>query len=146
MFVLTFTSNIVRKVKHQIVISDEKKYDKKRLDLRIEIQPDNLLRLEKALIALSCSSTSGKQEMEELTRKNISLKHKDFFNIELTAYWSNFFKCEDAGNRCENKSILGLLVKTISLDDLPDLKIRSGRNKDLLEVKELIHSRNGNTD
>ncbi len=40
------------------------------------------------------------------------------------------------------KNILGLKVGVVNFDDLCNLKIKSGRNKDLLDVKELKRIRN----
>jgi predicted nucleotidyltransferase len=117
------------------------------LDLWISTDTENLKQLKRALSSLSYTSSSISQAIDELKEnKNISLRHGDFHKIEFISFLSTTLTFNEAWKRRENKKLLGFSVTTIGLDDLMDLKIRSGRNKDLLDVKELKRIRNGEKD
>lgn len=108
------------------------------MDLWIDNSDSNLDKLAKALTALNYSSETIQMGLVELREnRNISLKHGDFFKIELISFLSTTMTFNSVFMRRSVKTVLGLKVGVIDFDDLCDVKIKSGRNKDLLDVKEL---------
>lgn len=108
------------------------------MDLWISINKDNLDKLSKTLEILDYSSEAISTGIIELKEKrNVSLIHNDFFKIELLSFLSTTLTFDTAYERRSIKSIFSLKVGVVKFEDLCDLKIESGRNKDLLDVKEL---------
>ena len=108
------------------------------MDLWIDNGKQNLEKLSNALLYLKYSPDAvitGIQELSE--NRNISLKHNEFFKIEFISFLSSTLTFAEAFERKSEKSLLGLSATVIDFDDLCNLKIKSGRNKDLLDVKEL---------
>jgi len=113
------------------------------MDLWITNIESNLNKLSKALSALNYPANAIQTGLSELKEnRNISLKHGDFFKIELISFLSSTLTFKEAYERRSTKTILGLKVGVVDYDDLCNLKIKSGRNKDLLDVKELKRIRN----
>jgi len=113
------------------------------MDLWIDISKRNLENIRKALLKLFYSKEEVEQGIEELSEnRNISLKYNEFFKIELISFLSSTLKFNDAYLRKTSKSILGTKAQIVHFEDLCNLKIKSGRNKDLLDVKELKRIRN----
>ncbi len=114
------------------------------MDLWIKNDEFNLDKLSKALGALKYSANAIQTGLIELKEnRNINLKHGDFFKIELISFLSSTLTFKEAYERKAMKTIFGLKVGIVDYDDLCNLKIKSGRNKDLLDVKELKRIRNG---
>lgn len=108
------------------------------MDLWIDKSQQNLENTKKALLRLSYPKDAIIQGIEELSAKrNISLKHNEFFKIELITFLSSTLKFSEAYQRRTTKSILGIQATVIDFEDLCNLKIKSGRQKDLLDVHEL---------
>ena len=108
------------------------------LDLWIANDKINLDRISQALIMLKYEKTDVQEALKELIKnKNISLVHGRFFKIELISFLSSTLTFADAYTRRKNKKIFGIDVPVIDLDDLLFLKLKSGREKDLLDVFEL---------
>ena len=108
------------------------------MDLWINHNKSNLDKLSKALNALNYPADTIRTGIIELkANRNISLKHGDFFKIELISFLSTTLTFNDAHKKKSLKTILGLEVGVISFDDVCNIKIKSDRNKDLLDVKEL---------
>jgi len=113
------------------------------MDLWITNIESNLNKLSKALNALNYPADAIQTGLSELKEnRNISLKHGDFFKIELISFLSSTLTFKEAYERKAMKTILGLKVGVVDFDDLCFLKIKSGRNKDLLDVKEMKRIRN----
>lgn len=108
------------------------------MDLWIDNNKSNIDKLSKALISLNYSLDTIRAGLIELKEnRNISLKHGDFFKIELISFLSTTLTFKNAYMRKSMKAMLGLEVSVIHFEDLCNIKIKSGRNKDLLDVKEL---------
>ncbi len=115
------------------------------LDLWIATDKSNLNKLSEALVALNYQNKAIKTGISELTEnRNINLKHGNFFKIKLISFLSGILTFHEAYKRKTTKNILGLKVSVIGFDDLCNIKIKSGRRKDLLDVKELKRIRNRN--
>lgn len=114
------------------------------MDLWISKNKSNLDKISKALITLKYPADTIQTGITELKEnRNVSLKHGDFFKIELISFLSTSIAFDTAFKQRTVKSILGLKVGVLNFDDLCNIKIKSGRNKDLLDVKELkrIHGK-----
>ncbi len=108
------------------------------LDLWISNVRDNLKNISKALKSLKYKESDIEISINELkNNKNISLTHNRFFKIELISFLSSTLQFDKAFSRKKDKKILGTDVLVIDLNDLIDLKIKSGREKDLLDIYEL---------
>lgn len=108
------------------------------MDLWIDNGQKNLKKLSIALLDLKYSPDAIKTGINELSEnRNISLNYNEFFKIEFISFLSSTLLFTEAYNRKIMKSIMGLSIDVINFDDLCNLKIKSGRNKDLLDVKEL---------
>ena len=115
------------------------------MDLWIKNDEFNLDKISKALSALDYPADAIQTGLIELKKnRNISLKHGDFFKIELISFLLGTLTFKEAYERKAMKILLGLNVGVVDFDDLCFLKIKSGRNKDLLDVKELKRIRNRN--
>jgi hypothetical protein len=113
------------------------------MDLWIDVTYNNLENLKKALSELGYTDKEIKRGIEELRAiQNISLKHNEFFKIEFISFLSSTLKFEEAYFRKSLKTVLEVKTPIIDIEDLYNLKIKSGRNKDLLDVKELKRIRN----
>ncbi len=113
------------------------------MDLWIKNDEFNLDKISKALSVLDYPADAIQTGLIELKEnRNISLKHGDFFKVELISFLSSTLTFNEAYKKKAMKTILGLKVGVVDFDDLCFLKIKSGRNKDLLDVKELKRIRN----
>ena len=116
------------------------------MDLWVVNDESNLNKLSNALKTLKYSLDAIQTGIEELRQnRNISLKHGKFFKVELISFLSSTLAFKEAYGRKEVKIILGMDVGVVGYDDLCFLKIKSGRNKDLLDVKELKQIRKENS-
>lgn len=108
------------------------------MDLWISNNESNCSNISNTLNSLNYPVDAIKTGLNELIEnRNISLKHGDFFKIELISNLSSSLTFKEAYEKKAIKTILGLKVGVVSFDDLCFLKIKSGRNKDFLDVKEL---------
>lgn len=108
------------------------------MDLWINIDDSNLVKLSKSLSELNYPSEDIQNGIIELKEsKNINLKHGDFFKIEFISFLSTTLTFGEAFKKRSLKTIFGFEVPVVDFDHLCDLKLRSGRNKDLMDVKEL---------
>jgi predicted nucleotidyltransferase len=108
------------------------------MDLWIDTSKENLKNTAKALQSLAYPEKEISLGIEELSENRIiNLKHNEFYKIELIPFLSSTIKFTDAFQRKATRSILGTDAHVIDFEDLCDLKIRSGRYKDLLDVHEL---------
>lgn len=106
----------------------------------------NRNKLSKALKALKYPTDAIQTGISELKRnRNISLKHGQFFKVEIISFLSSTLAFKEAYERKEIKTVLGLSVGVVDFDDLCFLKIKSGRNKDWLDINELKRIRNDNS-
>lgn len=108
------------------------------MDLWIDNSLQNLEKLSNALLDLKYLPDAIKTGIHELSEnRNISLKQNEFFKIEFISFLSSTLTFAEAYERKSVKSLFGLNVAVIDFEDLCNLKIKSGRNKDLFDVKEL---------
>ncbi|MCF8405196.1 MAG: nucleotidyltransferase [Bacteroidales bacterium] len=108
------------------------------MDIWVDNSEKNLEKIKQALLILSYPKNEVVHGIEELSaKKNISLKHNEFFKIELISFLSSTLKFSEAYQRKTSKTILGVQTTVIDFGDLCNLKIKSGRQKDLLDVNEL---------
>ena len=115
------------------------------MDLWIQNDESNLNKLSSALKALKYPADAIQTGISELKRnRNISLKHGDFFKVELISLLSSTLAFMEACERKETKTVFGLRVGVVGFDDLCFLKIKLGRNKDWLDINELKRIRNDN--
>jgi len=113
------------------------------MDLWVENDISNLNKLSKALNALKYPADAIQTGIAELKQnRNISLKHGEFFKVELISFLSSTLAFKEAYERKAIKTVLGLSVGVVDYDDLCFLKIKSGRDKDFLDIKELKRIRN----
>ncbi len=113
------------------------------MDLWVENDISNLNKLSKALNALKYPADAIQTGIAELKQnRNISLKHGKFFKVELISFLSSTLAFKEAYERKAIKTVLGLSVGVVDYDDLCFLKIKSGRDKDFLDIKELKRIRN----
>ena len=115
------------------------------MDLWIDKSQKNLENAKNALLYLSYPKEAVNQAIEELSaNKNINLRQNEFFKIELITFLSSTLKFSEAYKNKTIKSILGVQATVIDFEDLCNLKIKSGRPKDLLDVHELKRLNSGN--
>lgn len=108
------------------------------LDLWVTNDEINIDRISHALKMLKYEKSDVDKAIEELNKnRNISLIHERFFKIEFISFLSSTLTFASAYSRKKNKKIFGTYVPVIDLDDLIFLKIKSGREKDMLDVYEL---------
>jgi predicted nucleotidyltransferase len=113
------------------------------LDLWIRNDHGNLRNISKALKSLKYKESDIEISINELkNNKNISLIHNRFFKIELISFLSSTLQFDKAFLRKKDKKILGTDVMVIDINDLIYLKIKSGREKDLLDIYELQKIKN----
>ncbi len=116
------------------------------MDLWVENDISNLNKLSKALNALKYPADAIQTGIAELKQnRNISLKHGEFFKVELISFLSSTLAFKEAYERKAIKTVLGLSVGVVDYDDLCFLKIKSGRDKDFFDIKELKRIRNENS-
>lgn len=112
------------------------------VDFWLETSPTNLEALLYALKDLSYELNDFPSEVK-LQEKNISLKFSPSdFDVELITNFSSELSFQEAYNRSEVLKIDDqkvLKINILSLKDLIDSKIKSGRPKDLLDVQELTN-------
>jgi len=110
------------------------------VDFWIDCNVDNLAALLNVLnlIGYSIESFPDKIHNQE---QNISVKFSPVIDIELITKFSSFLAFDEAYKNAKNATLTfeekKLTYKVLSLDSLLDVKIRSGRPKDMLDVLEL---------
>lgn len=113
------------------------------MDIWIDTDELNLEKLRDVLVVLKYKNEAVKTAISELkNNKNINLVEDEFFKIEIISLLSSTLSFNEAYERKEFKSLLKLPVPMVCLEDLINLKIKSGRDKDLLDVRELKRLRN----
>ncbi|GEM_PF-2140433 len=76
--------------------------------------------------------------LDELrNNRNVNLKEEEMQKIEVISFLSSTMTFNEAYQRREKKNMFGLTVDGISFDDLCDLKLQTGHEKDMMDVSEL---------
>jgi hypothetical protein len=113
------------------------------LDLWIGNDEENLLNTKNALQTMNYPEEDILDAIQELRmNQNINLIQDKYLKVELISFLSSSIDFQNVYNRREIKKFFGMGIPVISFDDLCDLKIKSGRAKDLMDVKELKRIRN----
>jgi len=108
------------------------------MDIWINIDLDNLDKIATSIQQLGYKKPDCDIAIHELKRnKNISLKEGEYFKVEFISLLSSQIKFDSAFERKVIKKLLGLKVPVVGFNDLCELKLKSGRDKDLLDVHEL---------
>jgi predicted nucleotidyltransferase len=112
------------------------------LDLWIDKSEDNLSKLYNALVSFGYDQNTCLKGIEEIKQnRNIGLFDDENNKVDVIQLYSTKLKFQEAYSRKKSVNKGDVTLHVISLDDLIDTKITSGRPRDLEDVKELIKLR-----
>jgi predicted nucleotidyltransferase len=108
------------------------------LDIWISNGEENLDKIKVALIVMKYNEKEVDRALDELrNNRNVNLKEEEMQKIEVISFLSSMMTFNEAYQRREKKNMFGLTVDVIGFDDLCDLKLQTGREKDMTDVNEL---------
>lgn len=112
------------------------------LDLWIDKSENNLSKLYDALVDFGYDQNTCLKGIEEIKQnRNIGLFDDDNNKVDVIQLYSTRLSFQEAYNRKNTINKGDVTLHVISLEDLIDTKIASGRPRDLEDVKELIKLR-----
>jgi predicted nucleotidyltransferase len=114
------------------------------LDFWIDMEKENLDNLKSALISIGFEEFEFPKAVENAIQ-NISIKISPITDIELITRFNPGKLFADAYEDAVDSFISEINYKVISFDDLIESKVRSGREKDQLDIKVLKRIQSDNS-
>jgi predicted nucleotidyltransferase len=108
------------------------------IDFWIDNDETNLKALENALLACEFDAKQVKEAIESYrTKSHLTITIDDRFPFDLMPVYSSYVSFSQAYEKSVLTEFFGINLRVVDLDTLIDMKIRSGRDKDLNDVQEL---------